>query len=53
MMKPYTKDILCTVAVKSVLLFLLWHFCVKDMHPNLSNSREWLFGKTEQQVLTP
>ncbi|KTC85382.1 MULTISPECIES: cytochrome oxidase putative small subunit CydP [Legionella] len=52
-MKPYTKDILRTVAVKLALLFLLWYFCVKDMHPNLSSSTEWLFGKTEQQVLTP
>jgi hypothetical protein len=51
-MKPITRDIVITLTVKLGLLFLLWYFCVRDMHPELSSSQEWFLGKTEQTELS-
>jgi hypothetical protein len=50
-MKTITRDIVITVTVKLVLLFLLWYFCVRGMHPELSSSKEWFLGKTETAEL--
>ncbi|KTD82693.1 cytochrome oxidase putative small subunit CydP [Legionella waltersii] len=50
-MKTITKDIVITVMVKLVLLFLLWYFCVREMHPELSSSKEWFLGKNEPAEL--
>ena len=52
-MKTITRDIVVTLTVKLVLLYLLWYFCVRDMHPELSSSKEWFLGKTEQTELSP
>ncbi|HHT9951909.1 TPA: cytochrome oxidase putative small subunit CydP [Legionella pneumophila] len=52
-MKSLTRDIVFTLSFKMILLVLLWYFCVRGMHPDLSSNKEWLLGKEEQTVLTP
>ena len=49
-MKPLTRDISITLAVKLVLLFLLWWFCVRTMHPVLETKQNWLLGTKNQSV---
>lgn len=51
-MKPFTRDIVLTIAIKLILLFLLWWFCVRGMHPDLSKSQEWLLGKSRQPAVS-
>lgn len=51
-MKPLTRDIVFTLTVKMILLVLLWYFCVRGMHPELSSNKEWLLGKEEPTLLT-
>ena len=48
-MKFFARDIALTLAFKLVLLFLLWWFCVRGMHPVLSSSQEWFLGKPNSQ----
>lgn len=43
-MKPLAHDISLTLLVKILLLFLLWWFCVRTMHPKLEQSEHWLLG---------
>lgn len=43
-MKPLSRDISLTLIVKLLLLFLLWWFCVRTMHPVLEKKEEWLLG---------
>lgn len=49
-MKPFTRDITLTIFVKLILLFLLWWFCVRGMHPVLTSSKEWLLGTNQQAI---
>ena len=46
-MKPLTRDITFTLIVKLLLLFLLWWFCVRGMHPLLSTSQDWFLGTAD------
>lgn len=49
-MKPLTRDISLTLIVKLLLLFLLWWFCVRSMHPTLEKKENWLLGSKKQAV---
>jgi len=49
-MKPLTRDISLTLIVKLLLLFLLWWFCVRTMHPTLEKSDAWLLGTKKPAV---
>ena len=49
-MKPLTRDISLTLIVKLLLLFLLWWFCVRTMHPTLEKKDVWLLGAKKQTV---
>ena len=49
-MKPLTRDISLTLVVKLFLLFLLWWFCVRTMHPVLENKQDWLLGSKKQSL---
>ncbi|MFI4962438.1 MAG: cytochrome oxidase putative small subunit CydP [Legionellales bacterium] len=50
-MKPLSWDILVTIAFKIILLVLLWWFCVRGMHPVLTNSQDWLLGTKDHPKL--
>lgn len=50
MIKPLTRDILLTLIVKFLLLFLLWFVCFKHVEkPNAKNG-QWLLGSTQQNT---
>jgi hypothetical protein len=49
-MKSLTRDISLTLIVKVLLLFLLWWFCVRTMHPKLEKNDAWLLGSKKQSV---
>lgn len=46
-MKRLTRDISLTLVSKLILLFLLWWFCVRTMHPKLEKDDVWLLGSTK------
>ncbi len=41
-MKLYTKDILFTLFIKSILLYGLWFFCIKPTPSYWTNAPDWL-----------
>ena len=49
-MKPLTRDISLTLIIKLFLLFLLWWFCVRTMHPVLEKGPAWLLGSNKSAV---
>ncbi len=49
-MKPLTRDISLTLIIKFLLLFLLWWFCVRTMHPKNEKNDAWLLGSKSQSV---
>ncbi|RUR13052.1 cytochrome oxidase putative small subunit CydP [Legionella sp. km772] len=49
-MKLLTRDISLTLIVKLLLLFLLWWFCVRTMHPTLETKEAWLLGSKKQAL---
>lgn len=51
-MKPITRDISVTLVIKIILLFLLWWFCVRGIHPVRSTSQEWLLGQAQPSALS-
>lgn len=52
-MKPLTRDISLTLAIKFILLFLLWWFCVRGMHPVLLKGKDWFLGSgTTSSILS-
>ena len=44
LMKPLARDISLTLIFKLLLLFLLWWFCVRAIHPKLEDSDAWFLG---------
>lgn len=44
MLKPLTRDILLTLTVKFLLLFILWTTCFKNVEKPHKNTEQWLFG---------
>lgn len=49
-LKPLTRDISLTLILKLLLLFLLWWFCVRTMHPTLETKDAWLLASKKQAV---
>ncbi|MFT4059382.1 MAG: hypothetical protein QM652_07520 [Legionella sp.] len=49
MRKPLTRDILLTLLIKLVLLFVLWSICFKNVAKPKQNTQQWLFGTIQQK----
>lgn len=52
-MKPITRDIVMTLTVKFLLLFVLWWVCIKDTRKPRLTTVEWLMGSRSQAFLPP
>ena len=49
MLKPLTRDILLTLAIKFTLLILLWFFCFKNVEKPHKKPEQWLLGSVQQK----
>lgn len=49
-MKSLKRDISLTLVIKFILLFLLWWFCVRTMHPTLEKSQDWFLGNSKTKI---
>jgi hypothetical protein len=47
-MKFFLKDVLLTLAVKLLLLYLLWFICVKNVPSHWSSSQDWFLSHSFQ-----
>lgn len=52
-MKYYFKDVVFTLLVKGILLYLLWFFCVKHTPSYWQNGQEWMLSHHFQTNSSP
>lgn len=52
-MKLYFKDIVLTLLVKGILLYLLWFFCIKTTPSYWQDSQNWMLSHHFQTQRSP